>query len=511
MAIAAPAFVEARDLTKSFGPVRALNGAWLRVPSGTIEGLVGHNGAGKSTLISLISGAQRADSGEIKLRGELYAGGSVVEAEGQGVFLVPQQTSLFGDVSVLDNLMTPRHYPRRGGVLVGWRQARAMARRVLAEVDLDLDLDARVSTLSVPDHRALMIARALLREPGLLILDEPTEAFAEAEVARLFDVLRGMVDKGMTVLYVSHRLEEVLDLAGHVTVMRDGETVAELESAGVDRAELVGAMLGEEATVPAAPKPRMAGADRRERCRLTEVSGGRLESISLTVAAGEVVGLYGLAGSGTSEVLKAIAGLHPIAGGEIRLGGELLGGSVAERRRRGITYLSDAVAAEAALKGLSVRENVAIGVSGGVRRRPWLPVVSRRGEAALAAASLARVGLAQDRLEAPIETLSGGMQQKVMLARSLVSKSSVWLFDEPLTGLDVHGRLEFSDLLRRLVSEPTDGGDRCALLVLGDYEDLRIACDRVYGVRDGRVSAEFAAGTFTEHDLVHAVSFDLAA
>jgi ABC-type sugar transport system ATPase subunit len=503
-------FVDASGLTKRFGSVRALRGASLRIASGTIEGLVGHNGAGKTTLISLLSGSQRPDAGEILLRGERYTGGGVVEAERKGVFLVPQRTSLFGDLSVLDNLMTPRRYPIRGRVMVGWREARAMARGALEEVGLDLDLDARVSSLSVPDHRALMIARALLRRPGLLILDEPTEAFAEAEVARLFDVLRGMVNKGMTVLYVSHRLAEVLTLASRVTVMREGETVATLEADGIDRRELVGAMLGDEATAPAAPSfVATAREGRASLLDLDGVAGDRLHGARLSVSAGEVVGLYGLAGSGSSEVLKTIAGLSPMHDGRIELKGRPLAGSVAARRRQGITYLSDAVGAEAALTGLTVRENVAIGVPGGVRRWPRIPIADRSSEADLAAASLDRVGLVGDRLGARIETLSGGMQQKVMLARTLVSKSSVWLLDEPLTGLDVHSRVEFSGLLRELVADGAE--ERCALLVLSDYEDLRIACDRVYAVRDGRIAAEFQSGQFTEHDLVHAVSFDAVA
>jgi ribose transport system ATP-binding protein len=448
----------------------------------------------------------------------------VVEAERQGVFLVPQRTSLFGELSVLDNLMTPRRYPTRAGALVGWREARTMARQALGEVGLEVALDVRISTLSVPDHRALMIARALLREPGLLILDEPTEAFTEAEVARLFDVLRGMVAKGMTVLYVSHRLEEVLRLASHVTVMRDGETVAELEAEVVDRRQLLGAMLGGEAALgdraalgevagPPAVSTAPVAASRprgRQVLGLADVHGDRLAGLTLSVSSGEIVGLYGLAGSGTSELLKTIAGLRPMDSGTIELAGEPLGGSVAARRRRGITYLSDDVGGEAALTGLTVRENVSVGVAGGVRRHPRLPIVSRRTEAELAAAALARVGLDEGRLAARIETLSGGMQQKVMLARSLVGQCSVWLLDEPLTGLDVHSRIEFSKLLREIVAEGEGTPGRCALLVLSDFEDLRIACDRVYAVRDGRVVAEFGGGEFTEHDLVHAVSFDLA-
>ncbi len=507
--------VDAEGVEKAFGPVRALKGAALQVRRGTVEGLVGHNGAGKSTLLSIVCGAQTADGGTIRVGSEPFAGGGVAEAERRGVVLVPQRTSLFDGLSVLDNLMIPRRFPLRAGALIGWRAARAAARRALEEVALDADLDASVSSLSVPARRALMIARALLRDPGLLILDEPTEAFTEGEVTHLFAVLRGMVERGRTVLYVSHRLDEVLELADRVTIMRDGQTVGRHEAAALERRQLVGLMLGDTAPavsqLEAVHSPAPAGA--APLLALRGVSTRKLADVSLTVGPGEIVGLYGLAGSGRTEVLRAVAGLRPTTAGEIRLAGERLDGTVGARRRRGVTLLSEDVGAEGALPGLTVRENVAIGVPGGVRADARVPLVSRRTETERARAALGVVGLDAGRMEAPIETLSGGMQQKVMLARSVVGGSSVWLLDEPMTGLDVHSRLDLARLLRELVcgAAEASGRPRGALVILSDFEDLALMCDRVYGLRDGRVVAELQAGRFDEHDLVHAVSFDLAA
>ncbi|WCB93410.1 Ribose import ATP-binding protein RbsA [Baekduia alba] len=511
------AYVEATDVHLSFGSVHALRGASIRIPKGAVEGLVGHNGAGKSTLISVICGAQVPDAGSLVVRGAPLRGGSVAEAEERGVVLVPQRTSLFEELTVLDNLLIPRRFPIARTGTIAWSAARAAARAALAQVRLEVDLDARVTDLTVPERRALMIARALLRRPRLLILDEPTEAFTEGEVARLFETLRAMIGDGLTVLYVSHRLDEVLDLAGHVTIMRDGATVGRVAAGGVDRRALVGLMLGEEA-------PAVARLERRDDLHarragtvlaLHDVRSPALHGVDLRVGAGEVVGLYGLAGAGRSEILRVVAGLRPATGGTVELHGAPLEGTVGQRRSAGVSLLSADVAGEGALPGLTVRENVAIGVAGGVRTTRRAPFVSRARETIVARAALEEVGLDPGRLEAPVETLSGGMQQKVMLARSLVGASALWLLDEPMTGLDVHSRVELAALLRRLVGERRAAAaaavPRGALVVLSEFEDLTMMCDRVYAVRDGRIVAEYHAGEFDEPALVHAVSFERAA
>jgi ABC-type sugar transport system ATPase subunit len=500
----------AEGVRKSFGATQALRGAWLRVPRGGIEGLVGHNGAGKSTLIAIVSGALNADSGTVTIDGTEVSGVGVAGIERHGLELVTQATSVFAQLSVLDNLLIPRWFPVRARTTIRWREARRRARAALSRVGLPGGLDRPVSSMSVPARRRLMIARALLREPRLLILDEPTEAFTESEVTQLFELLRHLASSAMTMVYVSHRLDEVLEITDHVTVMREGATVGRFPAPELDRSALLAAILGGD--VPALQSGRLrgvsVGAERPAVLVLDEVSSTKLVSVSLTVHAGEVVGLYGLAGAGRSQLLRLIAGADTVAGGRLDLHGQPLATSIAGRRRQGISYQPQDTAAEAALSRLTVRENVTIAVAGGVRARAAVPVVSRRREVGLTRAALRRVGLERVATEAPLESLSGGMQQRVMIARSVVSGASLWLLDEPMTGLDVRSRLELAEVLRELV-----GGEepRGALVVLSDYDDLCLMCDRVYTLRAGRVTGTFAAGMFTEHDLLHAVSFEQAA
>lgn len=503
-------FVEARDVHLSFGSVNALRGAKLAIPQGAVEGLVGHNGAGKSTLIAVISGIQSADRGTVSIAGEELPQGSVVEAERRGVVLVPQRTQLFNELSVLDNLMIPRRFPTRGTGTIAWADARVTARSALDRVKLDVSLDAPVASLAIPARRSLMIARALLRDPRLLILDEPTGAFTEGEAQLLFDVVRSMVADGLTVLYVSHRLDEVLELAGHVTVMRAGRTVGRVAAADIGRDELVSLILG-----AAAPEVHCLEATHARNqgtppvIDLSGVATRKLRGVDLHARGGEVVGLYGLAGAGRTEVLRAIAGLSDTTAGTVSLHDQPLSGSIGQRRAAGVCFLSEDVHGEAALHGLTVRENIAIGVCCGARSTR-LPIVSKAAECRLADRALDRVGLDRARMESAIDTLSGGMQQKVMLARSIVNSSTLWLLDEPMTGLDVPTRVELTRLLRGLVADAS-GGPRAAIVVLSEFEDLAMLCDRVYALRDGRVVAEFVAGEFAEHQLVHAVSFEQAA
>jgi len=503
----------ARDVFKRYPGVSALDGASIEVERGIVEGLVGKNGAGKSTLIKIVTGAETADAGSLTLAGEQCASDGIRGARSRGIIAVPQEVALFPDLSVTENLLLPDQFPRRAA-RIAWREARLKARQALDRMEVDVGPDVLVRRLSVPTQRAVMIAQALVRQPKLLILDEPTEAFAEPEVERLFTVVRALVRDGVSVVYVSHRLEEVMELSDHITVLRDGATVARLARRTATRAEVVGAIVGPEGEIDSRHRPRALLAQKPDEVPVLSVralTGRRLRAASVTVRPGEVVGLYGLAGVGRSELLRAVAGAAPYASGEIDFDGRnMRGDSLRRRRSDGILFLPEDRAALGVLPHLTVRENVVIGAKySGLRLLPWkLKARERR----LATGALAAVGLADSSLEKSVSTLSGGNQQKVLLARGLASRARLWLLAEPTVGLDVAARADLFSTLRGVIqgeigesSGPTQKGG--ALVAMSDYGDLAALVDRLYVLRNGHVVEEFQAGQFSEDELLHAVSF----
>jgi ribose transport system ATP-binding protein len=520
---AAPLLV-ARDVVKDFGAVLALQGADIVVPQGRIEALVGKNGAGKSTLMKVLTGVVEPDAGEITMLGEPVQLRSVRASQELGIILVPQEITLFGSMTVAENLLTPARYHRRTSAGVERRRPGVDdAAAVLERIGLDIDLDTTVDTLGLPVQRALMIARGLLGDPRLLILDEPTEAFTESEVERLFSILRELAASGVSIVYVSHRLDEVVEISDGITVLRDGKTVVSLrsEKAAIDRNELVRAIVGEEAsrlvqqakadsagaTEPAATEPVLEVRDLR---------APGLAGVSLDARGGEVVGICGLAGSGRSHLLQTIYGLQPRLGGTVSVVGEVEQqsrlGALFGRRRESIFLVPEDRRGTGLFLDLSIRENVSLPIVRRARHSLVFPWINRRRERALIEPALAAVGLEAD-IERPIGTLSGGNQQKALLARSFVSGARVWLLDEPTVGLDVAARVQILGIVRRAVrgllpGAGSAGARTTAIVVSSDFEDLALASDRAYVLRGRAITDELAGGELTEERMLAAASFD---
>ena len=517
---AAGPWLAARDVCKRYPGVVALDGASIEMHAGSVEALIGKNGAGKSTLIKIITGAETPDSGVLTIAGQTFSEQDVRGARERRVFVVRQEMELFPELSVTEKLLLPDRLPRWGKRIL-WSLARSRAREALSRLGLDVDPDRLVRNLSVPARRSVMIAQALVREPRALILDEPTEAFTEAEVARLFEVVRVLTREGVAVLYVSHRLTEVLEISDHITVLRDGRTVAEMQNVNVDRAQLVEAITGSQAgkTDGVASGYAEKSTTRRRVSSATatgpllvakDLSRTRIRHVSLTVGRGEVVGLYGLTGSGRSELLRVVAGALRQHTGELEFDGQAITGWDFRRRRRaGVVFLAEDRATDGLLSGMTIRENVAVGSkSAGSRLRPRrLQAYERQ----LALAGLSAVGLQDVDLNRLVSTLSGGNQQKVLFARSITSGARLWLLDEPTTGLDVAARADLFSTLRRAVRGELPGAGSGelggALVALSDYGDLAALVDRVYVLRAGLVGGELHVEGISEDRLLHAASF----
>jgi ABC-type sugar transport system ATPase subunit len=437
--------LEVRHASKSYGAVRALDDASLDLAPGEILGLCGHNGAGKSTLVKILTGLVRPDSGEIVMQGEPVQLRNPLQAQSHGLAIVDQELSLAPDLSVEENLFL-------GNIDLSFlRMPQALRRRaqdLLRRIGLDVDPRTPVSRLSIGERQLVEIARLVGRDARVLILDEPTATLSESEIERVFTVARELVREGRSAIFVSHRLDEVLELCDRVTVLRDGRIVSTRSSADIGhRQELIRMMIGEELPAP----------QRSEAVKVAAGSGAVIEDLSVLpavagfsheVRGGEIVGLTGQVGSGTSEVLRALAGLEPDAHGTLVLDGKPVRlGSPIEALRAGIAFASNDRKSEGLFLQKSIEANL-------VATR--LPALSRFGllrrrELRETARKLADfVKIDRSRLGDTVEHLSGGNQQKVFLGRALDRGDvKLLILDEPTRGVDVSGRAEIHQLVRQ--------------------------------------------------------------
>ena len=465
-----------RDLSKTFHTTRVLNGVDLQVAPGEIVALLGENGCGKSTLVKLISGVEQPD-----------AGGTVQLAA--GVRVVHQALGLFADVSVAENLALGPGLARGPLRRIRWRGVRERARTVLARFAIDVDPSTPVGALRPSEQAMVAIARSLADRAdsaaGLLILDEPTATLPASETALLLDAVRGYRAAGHAVLYVTHRLDEVLAIADRVAVLRNGELVADRPVRGLDAAALVALVTGAAGTAAngRGPDASPAATASTPRVAVRGLAGDGLHGVDLDVGAGEVVGLAGLADSGGAEVLRALFGLDATASGDVTLDGR----PHAPRDPRaaidaGIAYVPPDRAGQAAFADFDVRENLSAGVLGRYWRR-WR--LGRRAEQDDTRALLEDYDVRPRDPDARFATLSGGNQQKVVLARWLRRDPRLILLDHPTQGVDVGARAQIHQLLAGAAA-----GGAGALVVTSDFDELALVADRVIVVARGRVCDE---------------------
>jgi ABC-type sugar transport system ATPase subunit len=442
-----PVLLEVVDLSKSYGPVRAVQGLSLDVRVGEVHAICGHNGAGKSTLVKALVGLVRPDEGVIRFEGQELSLRGPHEAQGYGIALVNQELSLVPELSVEDNIFL-------GGIdvplLYRRRRLADQARGVLDQLGLrQVQLGAAVETLSIGERQLVEIARLLVRNARLLILDEPTATLSKPEIERVFRATRDLVAQGRSVIFVSHRLDEVFDLCDRVTVLRDGKRVGTHSIHEIDRPTLIGHMLGEMegAKAQAGHEPALPGsgaeAVRIDRLRVP----GSVEEVSLSLESGIITGLAGQVGSGTSTVLRALGGLVPDASGTVEIGGRRVILNTPRRAAEaGVLYIPNDRQLEGLFLGQTVERNLTVTR---LRRLSRLGVLLRRRVHRSARELAAMAGVPVERLGSPARTLSGGNQQKVLLGRALQLEGTALLaLDEPTRGVDVGGRAEIHHLVR---------------------------------------------------------------
>ncbi|NYD24889.1 ATP-binding cassette domain-containing protein [Kineococcus aurantiacus] len=475
--------LELRGVSKRYGAVQALSDVHLRVEPGRVHALLGENGAGKSTLMGVATGVTRPDTGEIVVQGEPVGTLTPDVASRRGIAIVHQHPAVLPDLTVAENLRA---------ALPGGGRGRDL-RAVLDRVGADLDLQDRVDDLSVAQKHVLEIAKAIALEPAVLILDEPTAPLGGDQVDDLFAQVRAAVDRGTAVVYITHRLAEVREIAHEVTVLRDGKVTGHAQVEDLTDEQMLRMIIGRELT-STFPDKLGPSAERSVVLSVEGLSGNGFRDVALRAHRGEIVGLAGIVGNGQSEFLRALGGLSPVTGGTVQLDGTAHHGRSLVART---AYMPADRHREGVMPNLSVRENAAVASLRSLARHGF---VDGRRERQVVGTESGKLALKTASLESGIMSLSGGNQQKVVMTRALLSKPRLLLSDEPTQGVDVGARSEIYTLMRAVAAEGVP-----VVVVSSDAKELEGLCDRVVVMSRGHVVAELTGAQVTEEAITGAV------
>ncbi|WP_462387903.1 sugar ABC transporter ATP-binding protein [Acidovorax sp. Q11] len=485
--------VEFRNVTKEFGPVRVLHGVGFALQPGRVYGLLGENGAGKSTLMKILAGYESPTTGEVVVDGAVRApGGGSRAAEAQGIVLIHQEFNLADDLTIAQNIFLGHEIKK--GPFLDDKAMREKTRAALAQVGLPLDPDTRVRKLIVAEKQLVEIARALARNARLLIMDEPTATLTPGETERLFALMAGLKAAGVTIIYISHKLDEVERTTDEVVVMRDGLLVAREATASVTRRQMANLMVGRELADLFPPKlPAPAGGEPAIQVRGLSVPGWA-EDVSFDVRRGEILGFAGLVGAGRTELFEGLLGLRPRSAGTVEIAGQPVQlKSPRDAARHGLTYLSEDRKGKGLHVHFSLRPNLTL-MALERYAKPWLDPAA---EQATLRDAVQEFGIRTGSLEVRASSLSGGNQQKLALAKVLHPGPSVVVLDEPTRGVDVGAKREIYHLVQRLAEQGL-----AVVVISSELMELIGLCHRVAVMRAGRLQTTLQEPYLTEEELI---------
>jgi rhamnose transport system ATP-binding protein len=489
--------LELQHISKQFPGVKALSDVHFDVRAGEVHALLGENGAGKSTLIKILSGVYKPDGGAILLNGAPVSFNTPREAQHAGIATIYQELSLYPELTVAENIFMG-HAPRTRFGAVDWNAMTTRAEETLVSLNIhDLDVRRKVGSLNVGNRQRVEIAKALSINARVLIMDEPTAALTEADVSRLFEIVRLLRERGVAVIYISHRLQEVFELADRVTVLRDGHYIDTQLVKETNEAALIARMVGRTIDNLFPKLDSQFGApvlEVRDLWREPYTKG-----VSFQVRAGEIVGLAGLVGSGRSELAQCIFGMLPAQSGEIRVNGQ----KVSLRHpghaiKLGIAYVPEDRGTQGLVRPMSVRENTSLAVLRSLSRGGFI----RRGaEKTLARKSIEMLNIRAYSAEQIVGKLSGGNQQKVVVSKWLASQPKLLIVDEPTRGVDVGAKAE----IHRLMSELAAQQGLAILMISSELPEIMGMSDRILVMREGRMIAEYARADATQEKIAAAM------
>ncbi|MBN1835008.1 MAG: sugar ABC transporter ATP-binding protein [Spirochaetales bacterium] len=484
-------------LTKSFPGVTALDDVAFTIQSGSVHGLVGENGAGKSTLIKILSGIYQPDMGSVLIDGQPAVIASVHDAQGKGIATIFQELTIVPELSVAENISLGRE-PVKAAGFIDWGEMHRKSREALDSLEAPIDPRAKVGSLSVANQQIVEICKAMMLNARTIIMDEPTSSLTEHEVRQLFGLIGKLKQRGITILYVSHKIEEIFEICDYITVFRDGQHIATVEKTATRPAEVISMMVGRSMDTMFPPRTASPGEVLLSVRNLTRK--GEFSSVSFDLRRGEIIGFAGLIGAGRTELAKAIFGITVPDSGEIYLEDRPLGfvGHPAGALSRGVAYLPEERKREGLVLMLSVKENMSLSILKRISRRL---LIDRKREAELADRFIDNLKVKVTSRDALVESLSGGNQQKVVISKLLLTESDVLIFDEPTRGIDVGAKHEIYQIMNDLTEQ-----GKGIIFISSELPEVLGISDRILCMREGELVREYTRKEARPEGVMHVLT-----
>lgn len=486
-------FLELKNISKSFAGVPALRNVSLQIRKGEVHALCGENGAGKSTLIKILSGVYQPDNGDILIQGQKIKNVTPQSANKMGIYAVYQENALVGTLSVAENIYLNKQFKQPGTNIVDWSRTYEEAGRLIEKLKINIDPYVRCNTLGIAGQQAVQIVKALAQEFEVLILDEPTASFGKAEIDNLFRIINLLRDEGKSIIYISHHIDEVFEIANKITVIRDGEVICTEAASDINKTKLINYMIGREATTIYEKSAYEIGAlGFSVQCMSRS---NVVKNVSFDVHYGEILGIYGMVGAGRTELARLIFGVDQRDSGRVFLHGkDVTPSSPKHAIKAGIAFLTEDRRQSGLVINKSIEDNIIL-PSLNLLRGLFLKVSSVRE---IALELMQKLGIKAPNSQSETKNLSGGNQQKVVVAKWLNTKADVFLFDEPTRGIDVGAKGEVYKLCNDLARQ-----GKIIVFITSDMEELLCISDRVLIMREGKLVAELTNSEITQSRVLY--------